>query len=97
MLQAWIIFRKSLNLLQNRLTMRAHRIFKQYIWLTDVIYQAGRITYQEINKRWMNTELSLGQPMNRVTFKRYKDSIEELFNLNIECDRKTNEYYIENH
>ena len=40
--------------------------------------------------------MSLGQPMNRVTFKRYKDAIEELFNLNIACDRKTNEYYIEN-
>ena len=34
--------------------------------------------------------------MNRATFKRYKDAIEELFNLNIVCDRKTNEYYIEN-
>ena len=76
--------------------MKAHRIFKQYIWLTDVIYRAGRITYQEINKRWMQTDLSLGEPMNRVTFKRYKDAIEELFNLNIVCDRKTNEYFIEN-
>lgn len=76
--------------------MKAHRIFKQYIWLTDIIYRAGRITYQEINKRWVKTDMSLGQPMNRVTFKRYKDAIEELFNLNIVCDRKTNEYYIEN-
>ena len=76
--------------------MKAHRIFKQYIWLTDIIYRTGRITYQEINKRWINTDLSLGEPMNRATFKRYKDAIEELFNLNIVCDRKTNEYYIEN-
>ena len=76
--------------------MKAHRIFKQYIWLTDVIYRAGRITYQEINQRWTKTDLSLGEPMNRATFKRYKDAIEELFNLNIVCDRKTNEYYIEN-
>ena len=76
--------------------MKAHRIFKQYIWLTDVIYRAGRITYQEINQRWKKTDLSLGEPMNRATFKRYKDAIEELFNLNIVCDRKTNEYYIEN-
>lgn len=95
-LQAWVIFRKSLNLLQNRLTMKAHRIFKQYIWLTDVIYRAGRITYQEINRRWTKTDLSQNQPMNRATFTRYKNAIEELFNLNIECDRKTNEYYIEN-
>ena len=76
--------------------MKTHRIFKQYIWLTDIIYRAGRITYQEINKRWMKTDLSLNEPMNRATFKRYKDAIEELFNLNIVCDRKTNEYYIEN-
>ena len=34
--------------------------------------------------------------MDRTTFIRYKNDIEELFSLNIVCDRKTNEYYIEN-
>lgn len=76
--------------------MKANRIFKQYIWLTNVIYRAGRITFQEINRRWVKSSLNQGEPMERTTFIRYKNDIEELFNLNIVCDRKTNEYYIEN-
>lgn len=77
--------------------MKANEIFKQYIWLTDTIYHSGGISLQELNERWVRTEMSGGVPMSRMTFNRHKTAIEEIFGLCIECQRKGGYYYyIEN-
>ena len=77
--------------------MKASDIFKQYIWLTDTIYRAGAISLQEINERWVKTEMSGGLPISRITFNRNRIAIEEIFGLCIECQRKGGyTYYIEN-
>lgn len=77
--------------------MKASEIFKQYIWLTDTIYRSGGISLQELNKRWVKTEMSDGIPMSRATFNRHKVAIEEIFDLCIDCQRKGGYYYyIEN-
>ena len=77
--------------------MKASEIFKQYIWLTDTIYRSGGISLQELNERWVRTEMSGGVPMTRMTFNRHKNAIEEIFGLCIECQRKGGYYYyIEN-
>lgn len=36
----------------------AKGLFNKYIWLIDTIYHAGRITFEEINRRWLCTEMS---------------------------------------
>lgn len=76
--------------------MKASKIFRQYVWITDTIYHSGGITLQELNERWVKTELSEGIPMNRLTFNRHRAAIEEIFDINIECRRKGYQYYIEN-
>ena len=78
--------------------MKAAEIFKQYIWLTDAIYRARRISLQELNNRWVKTEMSGGLPMSRTTFNRHRTAIEEIFDLCIECEHvgKGYFYYIEN-
>ena len=35
-------------------------LFHRYIWLADTIYRAGRITFAEINRRWLLNNLSEG-------------------------------------
>ena len=78
-------------------TMKATKIFRQYIWLTNIIYHSrDGISLKEINERWVKTELSEGIPMTRLTFNRYRKAIEEIFDINIECKRKGYLYYIEN-
>ena len=52
--------------------MKAAEIFRQYIWLTDTIRRAGRITLNEINERWVQTDMSGGLPMSRTTFNRHR-------------------------
>lgn len=77
--------------------MKAPEIFRQYIWLTDTIYRSGGISLEELNRQWVRTEMSGGLPMNRATFNRHKEAIEEIFGLCIECQRKGGYYYyIEN-
>lgn len=77
--------------------MKSSEIFKQYIWLTDTIYRSGGISLQDLNERWIRTEMSGGLPMSRATFNRHRVAIEEIFDLCIECKRKGGYfYYIEN-
>lgn len=78
--------------------MKAAKIFKQYIWLTDTIRRAGRITFSEINERWARTDMSGGLRMSRATFNRHRKAIEEIFDLCIECQEtgRNSYYYIGN-
>ena len=77
--------------------MKAADLFKQYIWLTDTIYRAGKITLQELNELWLKTDMSGGIPMTRFYFNRHRIAIEDIFGINIECHRKGGyEYCIEN-
>lgn len=72
----------------------AVNLFARYVWLMDTIRRYGRITRDEINRRWVKSPLSDGHPIPRRTFINYRQAIEQLFNVNIECDPKTFEYYI---
>lgn len=72
----------------------AVNLFARYVWLMDTIRRYGRITRDEINRRWVKSPLSDGHPIPRRTFINYRQAIEQLFSVNIECDPKTFEYYI---
>lgn len=32
-------------------------LINKYVWLVDTIYKAGRITYEEINQKWIEQEM----------------------------------------
>jgi len=72
-------------------------LFKEYIWLVNTIYQARSITLEDINRKWIQTDMSGGVEIARSTFCRHKDAIEDIFGIFIECDRKNGyQYYIGN-
>ena len=71
--------------------------FKEYIWLVNTIRKARRITFAEINERWLETDMSEGVELARSTFARHKDAIEDIFGIYIDCDRQNGyQYYIGN-
>lgn len=72
----------------------AKDLFSKYIWLIDTIKKHGKITREEINRCWLNSAYSNGEPIPRRTFYNYRLAIEDLFSINIECDPSTFEYYI---
>lgn len=55
--------------------MKSPALFKEYIWLVNTIYRAGRISLAEINEKWVETEMSEGVEFARATFNRHKDAI----------------------
>ena len=74
----------------------AKDLFKRYIWLVDTIYQAGKITFDEINDKWERSSLSEGNSIPKKTFNNHRSAIENIFDIIIACDTKGGyKYYIE--
>ena len=72
-------------------------LFNRYVWLVDTIYRAGRISFEEINERWQRSSLNdTGEELPLKTFHNHKNAIQQMFDINIECDRRGGYlYYIE--
>lgn len=70
-------------------------LINRYVWLVETICKAGRITFEEINQKWV--EKFEEDPIPLRTFHKWEIAVEEMFNLAIECERKGGyHYYIEN-
>lgn len=77
--------------------MKIPTLFKEYVWLVETIYQAGKITFAEINDKWKRREDSGGVKFSRTTFNRHRDAILEMFGVVIDCDFKDGfRYFIRN-
>ena len=70
-------------------------VFHRYIWLADTIYRAGRITFAEINRRWLHNNMSEGKPIPLRAFHKHRKPSRS-FSTYAACYKPTNEYYIEN-
>ena len=76
--------------------MAAHQV-NVYFWLIDTI-ASGRLTREDINRRWANCRYNDNQEQEfpERKFHRYKDEIQEIFDVEICCNRSQNYYYINN-
>lgn len=75
----------------------AKNLLNKYVWLVETIYKAKKITFEEINEKWLDNDLSEGNPLPLRTFHKWRIAIEEMFGLIIEneqCGRYR--YYIQN-
>ena len=73
----------------------ARNLINRYVWLVDTISRYGRITLKDLNEAWLRSDISEGKPLARRTFFHYRDGVEEMFDINIQCDKSTFEYYID--
>lgn len=73
----------------------ARETINRCIWLVETIRRHGRITRTELARCWDRSPMSDGTPMSRKSFYNYRDMAQELFNLRIECDPSTYEYYVD--
>lgn len=75
----------------------AKNLLNKYVWLVDTIYKAKRITFEEINLRWLDNDMSEGKPLSIRTFHKWRIAIEEMFGLIIENEQSGRYcYYIQN-
>ena len=65
----------------------------KYIWLIQTLIAAGGrgIPFADLGERYARR---FGQTYSRRTFNNHKAAAEELFGIDIKCDRSTNRYYI---
>ena len=76
--------------------MKSSMKFRHYIWLLNLLVNKDRISLDEINRKWIVTDMSAGIELSRFAFSRYRKDIQDMFDIDIACDRRTNKYYIEN-
>ena len=89
-------FRYLCRIITKQTIMATNQINK-YVWLVDTIYRAKRISFEEINRRWLDDDISEGLEIPKRTFHKWIAAAEEMFGLVIQCQRVGGYlYYIEN-
>ena len=69
-------------------------LFNRYVWLVDTIYRAGRLSFEEINERWVRSSLNdTGEELPLKTFHNHKNAIQQVFDISIACDRRAGYLY----
>lgn len=73
------------------------QLINKYIWLVETIQRAGKISLEEIQSKWLSSELSEGIELSQRTFHKWRIAAEELLGICIDCQRKGGyNYYIAN-
>ena len=71
-------------------------LLNKYVWLVETIYNAKYISFDEINRRWLDNDISEGLEIPKRTFHTWINEAEELFGLSILCEHFGDfRYYIE--
>ena len=76
--------------------MKPAQIFHQYIWIINTLRAYGQLTFEELNQKWQEDQVTDGNPLQRSSFNRHRDAILDMFGIIIDCDKKTYKYYISN-
>ena len=63
----------------------------------ETIYKAKKISFEEINEKWLDNDMSEDKPLPIRTFHKWRQAIEEMFGLIIENENSGQyRYYIQN-
>lgn len=73
----------------------AKNLLGKYVWLVETIYNAGRITFEEINQKWLDDDMD-NKEIPLRTFHKWRIAAEDMFGLIIDCERKGG-YQLKNH
>ena len=72
----------------------AQNLIGKYIWIIDTLTRNKRLSREQLNSLWRRSQFSNGEDLPERTFYHYRRNIEEIFNIEIKCDRG-GQYYIE--
>jgi predicted DNA-binding transcriptional regulator YafY len=76
--------------------MKPAQIFYQYIWIINTFRTYRKLTLDELNQKWINDDVANGNPLQRSSFNRHRDAIQDMFGIIIDCEPKTYKYFIGN-
>ncbi|MDE6577079.1 MAG: hypothetical protein K2K58_02765 [Muribaculaceae bacterium] len=61
----------------------AHDLIGRYVWIVDTLTRYEKLSRKEINRLWMLSPFSEGEPLPERTFYNYRRNIEKNFNIDI--------------
>ena len=76
---------------------RGQSLLSKYAWVLDTIHREGCISFKDLNKKWVEDDISGGAELAKRTFDNWKDEIATMFGFDIaneNCGKYR--YYIEN-
>ena len=76
--------------------MKPAQIFHQYIWIINTLRAYGKLTLEELNQKWIAYRVADGNPLQRSSFNRHRDAIQDMFGIVIDCEPLTYKYFISN-
>jgi hypothetical protein len=76
--------------------MKPAQIFHQYIWIINTLRAYGKLTLEELNQQWIAYRVADGNPLQRSSFNRHRDAIQDMFGIVIDCEPRTYKYFISN-
>jgi hypothetical protein len=59
----------------------ASHLFNRYIWLIDTIHRSGKITFEDLNTKWLQNPMSGGDKIPPRTFHNHRTAIEKMFDI----------------
>ena len=76
---------------------RGQSLITKYVWVIETIYKAGKITFKELNKRWLRDDISRGVEIPKRTFDNWRYVIWDMFGIDIVNENRGEyRYYISN-
>lgn len=71
-----------------------NKLFQRLIWLVDTVYSAGTITQDELDRRWSKSPYNYDHESRygARNLYRHRETVAELFGIEIVCNRSTYEY-----
>ena len=76
---------------------RGQSLITKYVWVIETIYKAKKISFKELNEKWLDDEISRGVDIPKRTFDNWKSVILDMFGIiiaNEQCGEYR--YYIAN-
>ena len=60
---------------------RGQSLITKYVWVIETIYKAKKISFKELNEKWLDDEISRGVDIPKRTFDNWKSVILDMFGI----------------
>ena len=76
---------------------RGQSLISRYVWVVETIYRRKKISFKELNDRWLRDDISRGMELPKRTFDNWRYAIFDMFGISIANENRGEyRYFIEN-
>ena len=76
---------------------RGQSLISKYVWVIETIYRAKKISFKELNEKWLDNDISQGVEIPKRTFDNWRYVILDIFGIDIANENRGEyRYYISN-